>query len=127
MNTFKARLNVAFAAMRKAGIVARQNFSCCGSCAGYEIATDITAMTPTRRAKVQGCAFYTKQEWSRFEGSRNPQGIHIPYGQVGTQAHGDVGLTTSAVGQIVATCLKEAGLEVEWDGTPEKTIYVKAA
>ena len=125
MSTFKARLNVAFAAMRKAGIVARQNFSCCGSCAGYEIATDIEAMAPARRAKVQGTAFYTKQEWRQFDG-RKPQGIYIPYGQVATQAHGDVGLTTVAVGQIVATCLKEAGLEVEWDGTPEKTIYVKA-
>lgn len=122
---FKGRLNTAFSSMRRQGLIARQNFSCCGSCAGYELATKVTEMPAARRAKVAGCAFYTRQTWGNFEGSRNPQGITINYGQLGTQAHGQVGLPTEAVGQVVAKCLEEAGLTVEWDGDPNRTIYVR--
>jgi len=123
LNTFKTRLCLAFKAMRKAGLVARQNFSCCGSCAGYEIATDIKAMPAERRAKVRGCAFYTRQAAADFD-RRGFTGLYIPYGPVDVD-DAQVGLDTVAVGQIVATSLREAGIAVEWDGSGEKTIFAR--
>lgn len=125
LTNFKGRLNLAFKAMRKAGLIARQNFSCCCGCAGYELATAVTDMSADRRAKVKGCAFYTKQAAARImDRGAEVRGVTIPYGPLDTQEHGQVGLDTLAVGQIVATCLRDAGLLVEWDGTAERTIFV---
>ncbi len=120
---FKARLSLAFRAMRKAGLVARQNFSCCGSCVGYEIATDIKAMPAHARARVRGTAFYTRQAAADFT-RRGFNGLYIPYGPVDVDDT-QVGLDTVAVGQIVATSLREAGIEVEWDGSAERTIFAR--
>ncbi len=39
----RERLTEAFKAMRKKGILARQNFSCCTSCGSSELAVMITA------------------------------------------------------------------------------------
>ena len=121
ISQFRTRLGLAFRAMRKADLVARQNFSCCGSCAGYEIATDIKAMPDAQRAKVRGCAFYTRQTAADFN-RRGFTGLYIPYGPVDVDDV-QVGLDTVAVGQIVATSLKEAGIIVVWDGTGDKTIF----
>ena len=123
LTQFKAHLGLAFRAMRKAGLVARQNFSCCGSCAGYEIATDIEAMPTATRERVYGTAFYTRQTAADFA-RRGFTGLYISYGPVDVDDT-QVGLDVVAVGQIVATCLREAGIEVEWDGSGNKTIFAR--
>ena len=63
------RIGKAFAALRRQGYIARQNYLCCGTCAGAAIATDIKE----KRLKPRGAVFYTKQDRER-EGIRlNPR------------------------------------------------------
>lgn len=123
MNTtdFKARLTVAFKAMRRVGLIARQSFTCCSSCANCQLAMKVEAMTPEARANVKGVVYYTQQEAGHID-----RGLHLPYGPVDINGS-QVGLDTRAVGQIVATCLKEAGIEVVWDGDDKNTIYAKCS
>jgi hypothetical protein len=124
---FRDRLGEAFKAMRRAGLIARQAFMCCGNCAGAELATRAGAMPAARRARVKGVAFYTRQDAARLAPARAGEeaGVFIAYGPLETQAAGRVGLATPEVGRLVEQACREAGLEVEWDGSPEKRIYAR--
>lgn len=119
----KVKLNVAFQMMRKIGLVARQNFSCCGSCAGYELTTDIVAMPSKKRAKVKGVCFYHKQDNDCLVRGKD---LYLGFGPVDSREFGQVGLDTVQVGHLVTSCLTQAGLAWEWDGTASKRILVRA-
>lgn len=56
--TDRLAVAAAFKAVRKLGIVARMNFSCCGSCAGYEISD---------KHPDKGRIYYSRQGESAFE------------------------------------------------------------
>ena len=122
------KLNAAFKNLRKQGFIARQSFSCCSSCAGYKIATDVKEMKEAKRAKVKGWVFYTRQDvarprerWSYRGGT---QRLFLAYGPVSVHEVGDFGLPTVEVGQAIKAALEEQGLKVEWDGDPNKRIEV---
>lgn len=119
----KAKLNVAFSLMRKAGLVARQNFSCCSNCAGYELTTDVAAMPSKKRAKVNGVCFYHRQDAERL---KRGDDLYLGYGPVDSTEHGQIGLETAQVGRLVTSCLTQAGLAYEWDGKPSSRILVRA-
>lgn len=128
LSDFKARLSDAFKSMRKEGLVARQAFSCCGSCAGYDLATELKEKPQAVKDSFKGCAFYTKQGAPPRDGSRDSRtfkGLYLSYGPVGVSGEKDYGLPTEEVGAIVKRCVEQAGLEVDWDGTPEKRIFVR--
>lgn len=117
----KDKLNVAFTLMRKHGLVARQNFSCCGGCAGSELTTLIVAMPDKKRAKVNGVCFYHRQDNTcLMEGDD----LWLSYGPVESMEYGQIGLSTAQVGQLVVLCLAKAGLTYEWDGNPSSRILV---
>jgi Domain of unknown function (DUF6891) len=140
-STFKERLTLAFATMRsRYGLVARQNFLCCGNCAGTKIASDVSAMPGLKRSRVKGCVFYTRQDAAKMEPSPKrtwlgagkgwatehvPAGTYLSFGEIDTQAHGTVGLPTEAVGRFVRLACEAAGLEVEWDGQAATRIWVQ--
>ena len=114
-------LTAAFAALRKQGFIARQRFSCCSGCAGSELATYVGEMPAAKRAKVRGVVFYTRQDFAN-----KSKFLHIKYGPVDSAKVGKVGLPTVEVGQAVFEALRAAGLNPEWDGSPDKTIIVEA-
>lgn len=119
----KDKLNHAFRQMRHAGLVARQNFSCCGSCAGYELTTDIVAMPVKKRAKVKGVCFYHRQDNDRLVHGKD---LYLGFGPVDSEELGQIGLETVQVGRLVTSCLTLAGLAWEWDGTASQRILVRA-
>jgi co-chaperonin GroES (HSP10) len=116
----KIRLNSAFRALRKDGLVARQAFMCCQNCAGTKIANDITVMPEEKRKAIKGTVFYTKQD---AEPQR--EGLYLAFGPIETSAHGTIGEDTVAVGKRTVKALQDAGLTVEWDGTANKRIFVE--
>ena len=118
----KNKLNAAFKSLRKEGFIARQSFSCCGSCAGYELATAVSEMPEAKRARVKGVVFYTKQDAADLRWGHTS--LFLAYGPLDTQAHGQVGLETVEVGKRVVAALKAAGLETRWDGTASAKIEV---
>ena len=118
--TFNARLTNAFKLMRKAGLLARQNFSCCSNCGGYELATKAVELKKAGKI-VNGCAFYHSQSNAD---KRNGQDFYITYGVLDTTEFGEIGLPTVEVGKIVSSCLTKVGVQWEWNGDPTKNIKV---
>jgi hypothetical protein len=124
----QCKVTKAFALARKRGIIARQRFRCCNSCAGYAISQDVEDMVSRRasnKERIKGVAFYSTQggfreseRWNRKRDEVSPQ--------VTTTKHGVVGLPTVEVGKLLCECLTEAGLAYEWDGEEHSCILVKA-
>jgi hypothetical protein len=120
MESFNKRLSTAFRAMRKAGLLARQNFLCCGNCGGYAMATKAVELKKAGKT-VNGCAFYHAQA---NESKNEGRDFYITYGELDTTEFGTIGLPTVEVGKIVASCLADAGVKHEWNGDPNQNIKV---
>jgi hypothetical protein len=122
----KTNLTLAFAALRDAGLFARQNYKCCHGCAGAAAATAVTDLLDKGRARetVMGCVFYHGQDADDLRGGRD---FYLAYGSVDTAKHGEVGLPTEDVGRLVVATLAKCGVETVWDGNPGTRILVRAA
>ncbi|MYQ79420.1 MULTISPECIES: DUF6891 domain-containing protein [unclassified Streptomyces] len=103
------RLERAFARLDRGGITARENFTCCRSCGMSEIGA-------AGREDARGFVFFHGQG---AEHAAAGHGLALYYG--GFQ---DSPERTAAVGREVAAALGEAGLTVEWDGSPDKAIQL---
>ncbi len=124
--TDKDKLNAAFKNLRKQGFIAKQNFQCCNSCAGYEIATQVKEMPEAKRAKVKGVVTYNRQSTERAFHPRWGNGhLLITYGPVTVDEVGEFGLPTVEVGNALKAALEEQGLKVKWDGNPDSCIGVE--
>ncbi|MFD3482036.1 DUF6891 domain-containing protein [Streptomyces sp. NPDC058665] len=105
------RITSVFAGLDAAGIVARENFTCCRGCGLAEIGAE--AEDPQT---VRGFVFFHMQG---TESVAAGGGLSLYYG--GFDGSED---TTTAVGDEVTTALKAAGLSVKWDGSPGSAIDV---
>jgi hypothetical protein len=101
------RLDRAFDALDKAGMVARQNFTCCQSCGAAEIGDE---------GDGDGYTFY---HWQDTEGAGDDGHLFLSYGSLRETAD------PLEIGQRVVTALRREGLAVEWDGRPERRILVR--
>lgn len=109
------RLDSAFAALERGGIVARQNFSCCGTCGSAEIWDEVKAFEASGR-RAYGYAFYHMQDTeSAVEGF----GLYLAYG--GCEDGEEPAIAT---GRAIVDELARHGLETDWDGTWDKRIGV---
>jgi hypothetical protein len=109
------RLDAAFAALEAAGIVCRQDFSCCGTCGAAEIwgeAADVEAAG----ASVRGYAFYHMQD---TEAAVEGRGVYLSYG-----AAEDGEAAALAIANEVVAALERQGLRVSWDGQWSRRIGV---
>lgn len=97
----KDKLNHAFRLMRSAGLIARQNFKCCCTCAGYKLVIDIEAMSPENRAKIKGVCFYHHQDAVSLAQGDD---VFLTYGPVALD-EGQIGLEVAEVGALVVQCL----------------------
>lgn len=124
----KEKLNKVFKALRKNSVVARQNFLCCQSCAGYKIATDVEKMLDAGKV-VAGWVFYHRQDYnSAFVGEgRYPANgeLYLAYTGGSTNKYEKNGLQTVEIGRLVVKELEAAGLVYEWDGSEDSRILVK--
>ncbi len=108
------RLDRAFAELGKTGIVARQNFSDCGTCGVAEIADEMEEAHKAGK-RVRGYVFFHEQDTeSAIDGA-----FYLSYGarDAGERAQ-------LAIGREVATALGKAGLTVEWNGKLDERIGV---
>lgn len=122
MKTTKEKITDVFRALRKQGIVAKQSFSCCQSCARYELAEAFDGAPASSRAKMKGCVFYTRQDAPVF---RTGGTLYLRYGQLHGDRNGDSELTTMQVGEIVVEALRQHGLDPRWDGKDTSAIEVE--
>jgi len=110
------RLDAAFADLERSGIVARQDFSCCGNCGSGEILDEMEEVGRQGK-RVRGYTFYHMQD---TESAVAGHGLYLAYGAV--QEGEDAALAIAR--EIVAT-IQQHGLTVIWDGTWRTRIFVQ--
>lgn len=110
------RLDAAFTDLEHSGIVARQDFSCCGNCGSGEIWDEMETASK-RGLRVRGYIFYHMQD---TEAATEGRGVYLNYGAV---QEGETAALEIAK-EVVAT-IQRHGLAVEWDGTWQKRIGVQ--
>jgi hypothetical protein len=101
------RLDAAFAALDRVGIVARQHFSCCGTCGAHEIHDEMDqaekAGTPSR-----GYTFFHVQDTEHAMGGES---LYLSYGAAQKDQSASV-----AIGHEVVATLGRHGLSPSWNG-----------
>ncbi len=109
------RLDQAFEALEASGIICRQNFSCCGTCASSEIGEEIDEQIDIGR-KVRGCAHYHMQD---TEAAAQGHGLYLSYGsgERGDEAAIDIGKEVVAI-------LEAHHFKVRWNGQLSQRIYI---
>jgi hypothetical protein len=117
MNEEKRRMNEAFKVLRRQGLVARQDYKCCMSCALSALETD---METPRNKKKRGFVYYHRQDKDSYE---NGYPLHLRYGA----REEDDKEKSLAVGVAVCIAFARQGFEVEWDGNVDLTIQVRDA
>ncbi|MCX5201646.1 hypothetical protein OG897_09310 [Streptomyces sp. NBC_00237] len=103
------RVTEAFAVLERSGITAREHFTCCRSCGLAEIGD--------RAARgARGFVFFPTQGTAAAAAGG---GLPLYYGGFAQSAE-----VTASVGREVVAALGGAGLEVEWDGSPESSLLL---
>ncbi len=108
------RLDEAFAALNRQGIVARQDFSCCNNCGFTEIWDEVDA--EEKRQPVEGYVFYHLQCTEQA----------IKSGQL-LMAYGCIEENENAfhrVAEKIVAELRQVGLNASWQGTAGHPIIV---
>jgi hypothetical protein len=108
------RLDWAFDELERDGIVARQNFSCCGNCGHGEIWAEI--QQARTELTVEGYVFYHMQD---TEAAVECGYLYLAYGSV---EEGEEAVT--AIGRKIVLGLERAGLRTEWNGQGNTRIRI---
>lgn len=107
------RLDAAFAALERDGVVARQHFTCCGTCGLAEIDRELAA-AGTKTGPVRGYTFY---HWQDTEAAVDGYGLCLYYGAC---VEGEA--PALAIGREIVAALEGHGLKPEWDGSWDRRI-----
>jgi hypothetical protein len=108
------KLDAAFDDLEEAGIVARQNFSCCSNCGHGEIWGEIEETQAER--KVTGYVFYHMQD---TEGVCSSGSLYLKFGAVAKSEKAMTG-----VGRKIVRALTKQGLHAVWNGDPGRCVEV---
>ncbi|GHA49892.1 hypothetical protein GCM10008927_13540 [Amylibacter ulvae] len=112
------RLTHAMNALEQNGIVARQNFSCCGTCGSLEINDEIKAYNQENKTPARGYVFFHQQA---TEAVVDGADINFHYGSA-LDARSET--ADVAIGQELADAMRNAGFEVDWNGTIRQCVMV---
>jgi hypothetical protein len=107
MTTDCDRLDAAFAELDKAGIVARQHFTCCGTCGTHEI-TDEIEQAAQAGVEVRGFTFFHIQDTEHAVGGES---LYLSYGAVNSDK-----VAAVVIGHEVVGTLTRHGLDPAWNG-----------
>jgi predicted esterase len=110
------RLDLAFRRLNQRKILAKQDFSDCGTCGAGEM-QELVAQQLAAGKGTRGYTFFHQQD---TEGAADGGGLYLGYGSAKDSEPQHV-----AIGQQVADELRKAGLVVTWDGTLESRVGVE--
>lgn len=126
----KRRIREAFKYMRKHNkLICRQNFSCCGGCASYELGERIEKENKAKPGRWNGVVFFHRQSEA---GLRESGEVYLYYSHA-KEVNDPKGVIidenrpkdTVEIGRIVREVCEYFGLEVEWDGSDMTAILVR--
>lgn len=109
------RLDKAFAELEEAGVISRQNFSCCGTCGSTEIWDEVSTSIDSGKPAI-GYTFYHMQD---TESAVEGYGLYLNYGAC---AEGETAALD--IGHRIVRQLEDNGLKTDWDGSWAKRIAV---
>jgi len=110
------RLELAFDMLDDKDIVARQNFTCCGTCGAAEINLEIEEFEAYGR-RARGYVFFHQQDTESAVESGN---LYLSYGASNNTADA----VFLQIGQEIFDTLKAVGLNAHWDGKLEHRIGI---
>lgn len=112
----KAKITDAFKVLRKEkGIVARQNFLCCNSCAGYSI--ESTKPVGTK------FVFYDRQDNAQLKERLK---TYLSFGITGDEDKDYDKYDVESWGREISEVLRHSGLIVDWNGDISIRILITA-
>lgn len=119
----RLKLKEAFSLLRKQKMIARQNFSCCGTCGSYEISVMGDEKGKKTGIYPAGYVFYHRQDTDTLK--RNGV-VYLRYGNFSNRNDKTRkgSLETAEVGKLIVEAMKAVGLETEWDGDTGHCILV---
>jgi len=117
----KNRLNQAFKALRKYGLVAKQNYQCCMGCACGAITEDAEKLVDQGK-RVTGGVYYHKQAGDNLRAGKE---FYVGFGVITSDKHGKLGTTDEEIGRLVVEEFTRAGLRVQWSGNVNTSILVQ--
>lgn len=119
--TVKERINAAFKAMRKHGIVARMNYQCCSSCGWAALEIDYPKFDDDNDTAV----FYHRQDAESFDERGNLRtGKYWNSHNELVERTIDLYLAWMGDGETIVHFLQAQGLTVKWDGSSNTRIAV---
>lgn len=113
------RLDDAFSALDRAGVLTRHNFTCCNSC-GYAEIWDPIVEREARGQALQGYAFYHRQDTEGVASADGRGLLYLSFGAVDSDEDDDA----ERVGRVITEALQAEGLETRWDGKAGRRIGV---
>jgi hypothetical protein len=117
------RLDDAFDELNRRGIMARHDWTCCGTCGHAAMPAEYDrcmALDPS--LIIRGYAFYHNQD---TESAADQGGLYLAYGATDDIDDDDLlDQTTLAIGREIVEVLNGCGLEVQWDESTETRILI---
>lgn len=104
------RLQLAFDMLEDEDIVARQHFTCCGTCGAAEIGIEMDEFQELSGREAKGYVFFHQQD---TEGAVESGSLYISYGAADATASAEENV---AIGQRMFEVLQSVGLKPVWDG-----------
>jgi hypothetical protein len=122
-NAGKTKLSKAFKALRKEGLIAKQNFACCGSCGCYEIGEQAKLRAKLIGKFPKGYVFFNRQSTQSMYQTGT---VHLSYAAF--YSRNDVRrkecFTDVEIGNLIVDKMSEVGLATEWDGDTDRCVLV---
>lgn len=112
------RLKAALDTLETEGIVARENFTCCGTCGSAEIGAEIEDFAAETGRPAKGYVFFHQQD---TENAVDGHGLHFNYG---TAEEDWTEAKSVAIGQRLFDALKSVGLTPDWNGSLDRRVAV---
>jgi len=121
----RRKLKDVFQELRKEhGFIARMNYLCCSTCAGYALWNQLEETVKKGRKRPEGITYWHRQD---EDGLWDSGHIYLAYG--GTVESDDTKIELDAtfkVGVTICKVLCKHGVKYQWSGDPTQRIKVKA-
>lgn len=128
--TDKAKVTAAFKALRRRGFIARQNYKCCGSCAGYALAERVKEDVLNGGELPVNGVYYHQQDNDAFGRDGNlTSTLYLRHG-IDVILDPDLKPPLEYVSNpestgVIVEALRKQGLDAEWTGDMGRCIEVK--
>lgn len=105
-----------FSKLNASGIVARERFWCCGSCATAAMPDEV-ALEQARGIQVRGFVYYHEQDAENLD---EDGGCHLGFWSAGDDESEEAAVS---VGKEIVQTLRDSGFRVDWNDDPGTRIY----